>query len=128
MPKRNLPMPTDAELAILKVLWERGSATVREVHEALGGERQTRYTTTLKQLQLMAEKGLVRRDETARSHVYEAAIEESDTLQRVAGDLVRRVFDGSARKLILHALGGRRTSPEELARIREMLDELERGK
>jgi predicted transcriptional regulator len=126
MPKRELPRPTDAELEILKVLWRRGPCTVREVFEALAETRGAGYTTVLKFMQIMAEKGLVVRDETERAHRYEAALEEGETQSRLVGDLVRKAFDGSARKLVLHALSTERASAEELSEIRRVLDELER--
>lgn len=128
MPKREPPRPTDAELEILKVIWRRGPSTVREVFDALSGTRGTGYTTVLKLMQIMAEKGLVTRDETARAHRYEAAHEEGETQSRLVGDLVRKAFDGSARNLVLHALSAERASKEELSEIRQMLDELERRK
>jgi len=112
--------PTDAELAILRVLWTRGPSTVREVAGVLG--RDEGYTTILKLLQIMAEKGLVRRDESARTHVYEAAHSEEKTQKQLVADLLTRAFDGSAAKLVLHALDTGKTSPEELAEIRRLID------
>lgn len=128
MPKSEPPRPTDAELEILKVLWQRGPSTVREVFDALFEKRRTGYTTVLKLMQIMTEKGLVTRDETARAHLYVAAQEEGETQSRLVGDLVRKAFDGSARNLVLHALSAERASEEELSEIRLMLDELERRK
>lgn len=127
MPEPTLPRPTDAELEILKVLWRRGPSTVREVFEVLGETKQTGYTTVLKFMQIMAEKGLVRRDETERAHRYEAALAEEETQRQLVGDLLRRAFDGSAKKLVLQALSSERASADELDEIRRMLDELERG-
>jgi predicted transcriptional regulator len=124
---RKASRPTPGELAILRVLWERGPGTVREIHEALPGARATGYTTVLKLLQIMTEKALVKRDETARAHVYAAAVEENQTQRQLVGDMLDRVFGGSADKLVLHALSARRASPDEIARIRRMLDELEGG-
>jgi predicted transcriptional regulator len=112
--------PTDAELAILRVLWARGPSTVREVAEALG--RQTAYTTVLKLLQIMTEKRLVQRDDTARTHVYAAMYSEDQTQKQLVADLLHRAFDGSAGKLVLQALAAGKTSPEELAEIRKLLD------
>jgi predicted transcriptional regulator len=112
--------PTDAELAILRVLWQRGPSTVRDVAEALG--REGAYTTVLKLLQIMTEKRLVRRDDTSRSHVYQAAYSEDQTQQQLVADLLRRAFDGSAAKLVLQALAAGETSPEEIAEIRRLLD------
>src|ERR687889_190143 len=100
MPKRETPRPTDAELEILKVLWRRGPSTVREVFDALSEARGTGYTTVLKLMQIMAEKGLVVRDETARAHRYEAAAREDETQRRLVGDLLRKAFDGSAKQLV----------------------------
>jgi BlaI family penicillinase repressor len=128
MPKSEPPRPTDAELEILKVLWRRGPSTVREVFDALSETRGAGYTTVLKFMQIMAEKGLVTRDETERAHRYKAALEEGETQSRLVGDLLRKAFDGSARNLVLHALSEERASAEELSEIRLMLDELERGR
>jgi len=127
MPETELPRPTDAELQILKVLWRRGPSTVREVFETLGETRGTGYTTVLKLMQIMADKGLVLRDESERAHRYEAASPEEETQRRLVGDLLRKAFDGSARKLVMQALSAERATAEELTEIRRMLDELERG-
>jgi BlaI family penicillinase repressor len=121
------PRPTDAELEILKVLWRRGPSTVREVFETLGETKQTGYTTVLKFMQIMAEKGLVRRDESERAHRYEAALAEEETQRQLVGELLQKVFDGSAKKLVMQALSSERASAEELDEIRRVLDELERG-
>jgi predicted transcriptional regulator len=112
--------PTDAELAILRVLWARGPSTVRDVTEALGPD--TGYTTALKLLQIMMEKQLVRRNESARSHVYEAAVSEDQTQRQLVTDLLNRAFGGSAAKLVLQALSSSPASPEELAEIKKLLD------
>jgi predicted transcriptional regulator len=127
MSKDSLPRPTDAELEILKVLWRRGPSTVREVFETLGEARGTGYTTVLKLMQIMAAKGLVKRDEGERAHRYEAALAEDETQRQLVGDLLRKAFDGSAKKLVLQALSSERATAEELAEIRRMLDQLERG-
>lgn len=127
MVKPLLPRPTDAELAILRVLWERGPSTVRDVTAALAASRGTGYTTTLKLLQIMTEKGLVRRDESERTHVYEPCLSEDQTQRQLVGDLLERAFGGSAEKLVLHALSARRASRAELAEIRKLLDKLERN-
>ena len=119
------PLPTDAELAILSVLWHRERATVREVHEELSGE--TGYTTTLKLMQVMASKGLLVRDESTRSHVYSPSHKEGETQSRLLSDLADRAFAGSASRLVLRLLSSRPTSAEELANIRQLLDELEAG-
>lgn len=119
--------PTDAEIEILKVLWRRGPSTVREVFDSLSESKQTGYTTVLKLMQIMAEKGLVRRDETERAHRYEAATAEEETQRQMVGDLLRRVFDGSAKRLVMQALSAERASAGELDEIRRLLDRLERG-
>jgi predicted transcriptional regulator len=123
--KQPVRKPTDAELSILRVLWSQGPSTVRQVAEALG--RATGYTTALKLLQIMTEKGLVRRDESARTHVYEAAFTEDQTQRRLVSDLLNRAFGGSAAKLVLQALASNRTSPEELAEIKRFLDKKRGG-
>src|SRR5206468_7473718 len=112
--------PTDAELAILRVLWTHGPSTVREVAEIMG--RESGYTTVLKLLQIMTEKGLVRRDESARTHVYTAACSQDRTERQLVTDLMNRVFGGSAAKLVLQALAATRASPEELVEIRKLID------
>jgi len=111
--------PTDAELAILRVLWSRGPSTVRQVAECLG--RGTGYTTVLKLLQIMTEKGLAVRDESARTHVYDAAFSEDQTQRQLVADLLDRAFGGSAAKLVMQALATRRTSATELEEIRKLL-------
>jgi BlaI family penicillinase repressor len=123
----NLPRPTDAELEILTVLWSRGPSTVRDVYENIAGRKPTQYTTVLKLLQIMAEKGLVRRDEKQRAHVYEAAMPREWTQQQLAGDLLRRAFNDSARSLMMGALSARKTSKSELAELRKLLDDYEKG-
>lgn len=122
------PLPTDAELAILTVLWRRGPSTVREVHEALHPSQGTGYTTVLKLMQLMAQKGLLRRDESQRSHVYRAASAEAQTQRRLLGDLMDRAFAGSTSQLVLRALSVKRASAEELEQIRSLLDQLSEEK
>jgi BlaI family transcriptional regulator, penicillinase repressor len=117
-----LPRPTDAELAILRILWERGACTVRQVHDALSRERPAAYTTALKMLQIMTEKGLVRRDVSDRTHIYESRLTEEQTQRQLVRDLVDRAFGGSASKLVLQALSGRRATPEELGEIRKLIE------
>jgi len=112
--------PTDAELGILRVLWTRGPSTVRQIAEVLG--RETGYTTVLKLLQIMTEKRLVVRDESARTHIYEPAYTEAQTQRQLVTDLLDRAFDGSAAKLVLQALAATKTSPKELAEIKKLLD------
>ena len=119
------PRPTDAELEILTVLWSRGPATVRDVHETIASRRPTQYTTVLKQLQVMAEKGLVLRNEHQRAHVYESARPREWTQRQLAGDMLQRAFNGSAKSLMIGALSSRKASKKELAELREILDEYE---
>jgi len=148
MARKKSPGPTDRELAILGVLWEKGSGTVREVHEALDQDAQTGYTTTLKLMQIMVEKGLLVREDAEssvapesrgtghgsrqdtssanrRGHVYRPALSEERTQKDLVGDLLDRVFAGSAAKLVMRALSARKVPPKELKRIREMLDQIE---
>lgn len=127
MPKSKLPKPTAGELAILKVLWRRGPSTVREVQAELEAERGTGYTTTLKLMQIMHDKGLVRRDDSVRTHVYEAAASQDTTQRQLVGQLLAEAFDGSTHQLVLAALTSQPTTPAELAEIRKLLDELATG-
>jgi predicted transcriptional regulator len=122
------PRPTDAELEILTVLWSRGPSTVRQVHEAITRRRPAQYSTVLKFMQIMAEKGLVRRDQKQRAHIYEAARPREWTQKQLAGDLLRRAFNGSAHGLMMGALASRKTSKQELAELRQLLDEYEERK
>lgn len=126
MAKTELPRPTEAELAILRVLWDRGPSTVRDVTEALQDARGTGYTTALKLLQIMTDKGLVQRDESSRAHAYEAVASAETTQRQLVSDLLERAFGGSARQLVLQALSTKRASRDELAEIRCMLDELDK--
>jgi BlaI family transcriptional regulator, penicillinase repressor len=119
------PKPTDAELAILRVLWRRGPSTVKDVRCELNRQRPTGYTTVLKLMQIMTEKGLVARETSGRAHVYQAVPSEEQTQKSLVGDLLDRAFGGSAQKLVMHALTTRRASPEELAEIRKLLEDLE---
>jgi BlaI family penicillinase repressor len=122
-PNPDAPMPTAAEADILAVLWRLGPATVREVHEAL--EKDSGYNTTLTQMRLMTEKGLLVRSERFRSHVYEPAAPMNQMQTRIAGDLLKRIFGGSSKGLIMSALGAQPTTSDERAEIRRMLDELD---
>ena len=117
-------LPTDAEIDILAVLWRLGPSTVREVHDAL--EKESGYTTTLKQMQLMTEKGMLARSERFRSHVYEASIPKEQTQAQIAADLLARAFDGSARSLVIGALSAQPATREELADIKELIEQFER--
>ncbi|RKH65691.1 BlaI/MecI/CopY family transcriptional regulator [Corallococcus llansteffanensis] len=124
MSRDKLPRPTDAELGILRVLWERGASTVREVHETL--QDGSGYTTVLKTMQIMTEKGLVMRDESQRAHVYTSRVPRENTQRQLVTDLVDRVFGGSPARLALQALSTKKTSPEELAELRQLLESLEK--
>jgi predicted transcriptional regulator len=122
MNRSSAPRPTDAELAILRILWERGPSTVRQVHDILGRERQAAYTTALKTLQIMTEKGLVERDERDRTHIYRARLSEETTQRQLVRDLLDRAFGGSSTKLVMQALAAKRASAEELRDIRKAID------
>ncbi|HEX2832276.1 MAG TPA: BlaI/MecI/CopY family transcriptional regulator [Thermoanaerobaculia bacterium] len=119
------PRPTDAELAILNVLWERGPCTVREVHDALSATQDSGYTTVLKLMQIMTDKGLVVRDESNRAHVYTARSSAQKTQRQLLGDLIDRAFGGSPAQLVMQALSATKASTEELSAIRQMLDQME---
>jgi predicted transcriptional regulator len=125
MRKRTTPRPTDAELAILRVLWRQGPSTVRQVFDVLSRQRAVGYTTVLKLLQIMTQKGLVARDETRQVHVCRARISQDKTQRQLLRHLLERAFDGSAQKLVMQALKAKKTSPAELAEIRQLLDQLE---
>jgi len=124
---KSLPVPTNSELEILNVLWKRGPSTVRDVHEALGHRRDVGYTTILKLMQLMAEKGLVTRDESTRSHVYAPAVQEKKVKRHLVSEMMERAFDGSAANLVMQALSSHKATPEEIEQIRELLDKQARG-
>jgi len=126
MAKQELPRPTDAELAILRVLWQRGPSTVRQVRDVLERSQATGYTTVLKLFQIMTEKGLVVRDESQRTHVYRASQREAQTQKQLVGDLLHRAFGGSALKLVMQALATKKASAAELAEIRRLIENLER--
>lgn len=123
-PMLPLPRPTESELAILRVLWAQGPSTVREVQAGLGGA--SGYTTVLKLMQIMAEKGLVERDEQARAHVYRAQREREHTERQLVGDLLQRAFGGSATRMMMQLLRSGEASSDEIAELRQMLDEYER--
>jgi BlaI family transcriptional regulator, penicillinase repressor len=125
---KQTPWPTDVELQILGVLWDKGACTVREVHDTLYANEGAGYTTALKMLQIMHAKGLVERDDSQRAHVYKAAITKHRTQKRYLADMVQRLFNGSASQLVLHALGGHPpASREELKEIRSLLSKIESG-
>src|ERR1044071_2971620 len=122
----NTPIPSNSELEILRVLWKRGPSTVRDVHDELKREREVGYTTVLKIMQVMAEKKLVTRDESERAHVYKPAAEEKSVKRRLVSELLDKAFDGSAAQLVMQALSDKRASPEDLKKIRKLLDESSR--
>lgn len=122
MNRNPAPRPTDAELAILRILWDRGPSTVRQVHEILAVERPAAYTTALKLLQIMTEKGLVERDARDRTHIYRTRLSEETTQRQLVRDLVDRAFAGSSSKLVMQALATKRASAEELRDIRKAID------
>jgi BlaI family penicillinase repressor len=125
MARRKTVGPTDGEMAILAVLWDKGPSTVRQVHEGLHQEEETGYTTTLKLMQIMVDKGLLVRESDGRRHIYGPAISEERTQKQLLGELLDHVFAGSAEKLVMRALSARKVSPKELQRIRKMIDEIE---
>ncbi|QEH41759.1 BlaI/MecI/CopY family transcriptional regulator [Chitinophaga sp. XS-30] len=118
--------PTESELEILGILWERGASTVREVHEILEQSKEAGYTTTLKLMQIMHEKGLLKRDASAKTHIYEASISQEHTQQQLLNKMINTVFNGSATQLVMQALGHHRSSQEELEQIRQYLNEMEK--
>ena len=126
--KRTPPKPTASELEILHILWNRGPSTVREVLQSLNQKKDLGYTGVLKLLQIMTAKGSVRRDESNRAHVYEACRPADQTKRQLVGDMLQRVFEGSASQLMMHALAGHRASPEELKELRRILDAHQGGK
>lgn len=117
-----LPKPTEGELAILQVLWSKGPSTVRQVHESLDSARPTGYTTTLKLMQIMAEKGLVARDQSSRTHSYSAKLPQAQTQRQFVTDIIAKVFGGSSAQLVMHALNSHAASKEELAEIRQLIE------
>jgi predicted transcriptional regulator len=126
MPKRSIPRPTDAELEILGVLWNRGPSTVRDVYEELKRDKPTiGYTTVLKFMQIMADKGLVKRDEDQRAHLYEAMVPKESTQRQLVGDLLDRAFGGSASDLVMQALSAKRATAADIDQIRRLLDQYE---
>lgn len=116
--------PTESELEILQVLWQRGTATVREVHEELATIKDAGYTTTLKLLQIMHEKGLVKRDDSSKTHIYEAIISKEKTQQQIVGKMVNTLFEGSAGQLVMRALGNAKPSAAEIEEIQKLLDSM----
>jgi BlaI family transcriptional regulator, penicillinase repressor len=118
--------PTESELEILQTLWAKGLATVREVHEDLARTKDVGYTTTLKLMQIMHEKGLVKRDDSMRTHIYQAAVNKEKTQKHLLGKMIDNLFGGSPTQLVIQALGEHRASPEELEKIQELLDNLKK--
>lgn len=116
--------PTESELEILQILWKRGMATVREVHEELTATKDVGYTTTLKLMQIMHEKGLVKRDDSMRTHVYQAAVNKEKTQKHLLGKMIDSLFGGSPTQLVIQALGEHKASPDEIARIQALLDDM----
>ena len=125
MARRKTARPTDRELTILRILWDNGPSTVRQVNEVMSQDEDTGYTTTLKLMQIMTEKGLVLRDDSQFKHVYRPALTEEKAQKQLVGDLLERAFSGSAEKLVMRALSAKKVSAKELASIRKMLDEFE---
>ncbi len=128
MSRQSSSQPTEVELQILRILWGQGPSTARQIHNGLAETRDTNYSTTVKMLSIMLEKRLVKRDETVRPQLFRSAASQGRTQQRMLKDLIHRAYDGSAGSLVLQALAAKKTSPEELAEIRRMLNELEGGK
>ena len=124
MVREETPQPTDRELEILGILWDKGPCTVRQVNVQMNHARATGYTTTLKLMQIMADKGLLKRDNSRYKHVYEAAVSEEKAQKRLVGDLIEKVFSGSAEKLVMRALSAKKVSSKELAGIKKMLDKI----
>jgi predicted transcriptional regulator len=124
MPEQVPIKPTESELEILQVLWDKGDATVREVHEVLTAHKDVGYTTTLKLMQIMFEKGLVLRNDSSKTHIYTANVSREDTQQQLVNKMIRNLFNGSASQLVMQALGNQPTSKEELDAIEAMIQAL----
>ena len=127
MEKEIVPQPTKGELAILNILWDSGPSTVRQINEAMNKSKATGYTTTLKLMQIMTDKGLLLRDDSNRRHVFKPAISQEQTQKHLVGDLLERVFSGSAEQLVMRALSDKKVSVEELDKIKKMVEEFERN-
>lgn len=125
MPRPQATQPTEVELQILRILWERGPSPVREIHAPLEAEKGTSYSTTVKMLSVMLQKGLVTRDEAAQPHVYRAVLTRQRAGRKMLRDLIDKVYEGSAKSLVLQALSSGKATPEELAEIRQLLDQME---
>ena len=126
MSNNKLLKPTESELEILQILWEKGKATVREVHEELSAYKDSGYTTTLKLMQIMHEKGLVERDDSSKTHIYEAVITRENTQKQMVGKMVSSLFGGSTSQLVMQALGNHKTDSKELEQIKKYLEEIEK--
>jgi BlaI family transcriptional regulator, penicillinase repressor len=127
MPRLPSPQPTEVELQILRTLWEDGPSTARQIHNRIAEDRARNYSTTVKMLSVMLEKGLVRRDETVRPQLFRPAATQQRTQQRMLKDLIQKAYNGAVGSLVLQALASRKSSPQELAEIRRLLNELEGG-
>ncbi|HLF63595.1 MAG TPA: BlaI/MecI/CopY family transcriptional regulator [Saprospiraceae bacterium] len=125
---KKLIKPTDAELEILQVLWQRGPSSVRDVHDILSGSRETGYTTTLKLMQIMLDKGLVKRNAEARSHIYEAGVQEADVQSQLLRRFVDSTFRGSASQLVMQVLGNHKASKKELEEIKALIEQIEKNR
>ncbi len=125
MPRQPSSQPTEVELQILRILWELGPSPVRDIHQRLEAEKGTNYSTTVKMLSVMLDKGMVRRDEAKRPHVYRAAMTQERTQKRMLDDLLSKVYGGSARNLVMHALSSKKATPGEIDEIRQLLDEMQ---
>ncbi|MFP4091334.1 MAG: BlaI/MecI/CopY family transcriptional regulator [Cyclobacteriaceae bacterium] len=127
MKENDIPKPTEAELEILQILWTNGPSTVRAVHDKLAEKKDTGYTTTLKNMQNMAQKGMLSRNEESRSHIYRPELPQQETQKMLLDRFLENTFGGSATNLVMQALGQRKTSPEELQKIKELIKKLEGG-
>ena len=127
MPRESSSQPTEVELQILRILWEQGPSTARQIHNRLAEDRDTNYSTTVKMLSVMLDKKLVKRDESVRPQIYRPTASQRHTQQKILQNLIHKVYDGSAGSLVLQALSSQKASPEELAEIRRLLTELEGG-
>ncbi len=125
MPNLKLNKPTESEMAILQILWEEGPSTVREVHEILSGTKESGYTTTLKLMQIMHDKGMLSRNDESKTHIYSTLIKKESVQKQVVGNMIKGLFKGSSAKLVMHALGNHRASSEEISEIKKYLDEME---
>jgi predicted transcriptional regulator len=125
MPNLKLNKPTESEMEILQILWEEGPSTVREVHEILSGTKESGYTTTLKLMQIMHDKGMLSRNDESKTHIYSALIKKESVQKQVVGNMIKGLFKGSSAKLVMHALGNHRASSEEISEIKKYLDEME---